>query len=122
MWSREGRGEEQSPKDLRGASSSCVIDFRYRLQVGGSISCNEPVVDGLVSPEVAIRCCRFLDFKLLSQLGTSIGPLWVRFRAPDGWAPSHPGSPSAHASPALVVRAQGGLTLGPHRGELAADI
>jgi hypothetical protein len=32
-----------------------------------------------------------------------------------------PGSPPAHATPALVAHAQGGLTLGPERGELAAD-
>src|SRR2546421_6442687 len=32
-----------------------------------------------------------------------------------------PGSPPAHPTPALVAHAQGGLTLGPERGELAAD-
>jgi hypothetical protein len=32
-----------------------------------------------------------------------------------------PGSPTAHPTPALVAHAQGGLTLGPERGELAAD-
>jgi hypothetical protein len=32
-----------------------------------------------------------------------------------------PGSPPAPATPALVAHAQGGLTLGPERGELAAD-
>jgi hypothetical protein len=32
-----------------------------------------------------------------------------------------PGSPPAPPNPALVAHAQGGLTLGPERGELAAD-
>jgi hypothetical protein len=32
-----------------------------------------------------------------------------------------PGSPPAHATPALVAHAQGGLTLGPDGGEFAAD-
>jgi hypothetical protein len=32
-----------------------------------------------------------------------------------------PGLPPAHPTPALVAHAQGGLTLGPERGELAAD-
>ena len=32
-----------------------------------------------------------------------------------------PGSPPAPATPALVAHAQGGLTLNPERGELAAD-
>jgi hypothetical protein len=32
-----------------------------------------------------------------------------------------PGSPSAHPIPALVARAQGGITLGPEQGELGAD-
>jgi len=32
-----------------------------------------------------------------------------------------PGSPPAHPTPALVALAQGGLTLGPEQGELAAD-
>jgi hypothetical protein len=32
-----------------------------------------------------------------------------------------PASPPPHATPALVAHPQGGLTLGPERGELAAD-
>jgi hypothetical protein len=32
-----------------------------------------------------------------------------------------PSSPPAHPTPALVARAQGGLTLGPERGELDAE-
>ena len=32
-----------------------------------------------------------------------------------------PGSPPAHATPALVARAQGGLTLAPERGDLGAE-
>jgi hypothetical protein len=34
---------------------------------------------------------------------------------------SHPGSASAHPTPALVLDAQGGITLGPEQGELSAD-
>jgi hypothetical protein len=32
-----------------------------------------------------------------------------------------PGSPPAHPTSALVAHAQGGLTLGPERGELDAE-
>jgi hypothetical protein len=34
---------------------------------------------------------------------------------------SPPAQPSAHSTPALVVRAQGGITLGLEQGELDAD-
>jgi hypothetical protein len=34
---------------------------------------------------------------------------------------SHPGSASAHPTPALAVDAQGGITLGPEGAELGAD-
>jgi hypothetical protein len=54
----------------------------------------------------------------------------VRFRAsgqkswltrPQGPLLLSHGSPSAHPAPALVARAQGGLTLGPEEGELDTD-
>jgi hypothetical protein len=49
----------------------------------------------------------------------------VRFRLsadpPFGSPLSHPGSASAHPTPALLSRAQGGITLGPEQGELGAD-
>jgi hypothetical protein len=32
-----------------------------------------------------------------------------------------PAQPPAHPTPALIARAQGGLTLGPEQGELGAD-
>jgi hypothetical protein len=34
---------------------------------------------------------------------------------------SHPGSASAHPTPALISRAQDGITLGPEQGEPGAD-
>ena len=54
--------------------------------------------------------------KSSSLTGWCGGPLWVT-PAPV----LTPGSPPASATLALVTHAQGGLTLGPEQGELAAD-
>ena len=73
--------------------------------------------------------CRQQDevFKQQAWLKQTTGTAGNYSRGPKGPDPpfssssSHPGSASAHPTPALVARAQGGLTLGLERGELGAD-
>jgi hypothetical protein len=56
---------------------------------------------------------------LLAEIGVT--PIRRANRRPESSRLLTPGSPSAHPTPALVARAQGGLTLGPEGGELDPD-
>ena len=77
-------------------------------------------------PGTAIRSCRFF---LSSRRGLPVPHDWDDVRpyrqGALGETPAHFFSPQAHLrltpAPALVAHAQGGLTLGPAKGEVDAD-
>jgi hypothetical protein len=88
---------------------SGMIGFR---PLSGRNRANPRVTFVLACTKYAWRVCQGSFYGV-----SSFQAAWVT----PGSCAHPPAQPPAHLPPALVAHAQGGLTLGPERGELAAD-